>query len=251
VAFLSRWIGDPNAHVRRLVSEGTRLRLPWAPRVGWLDANPERVLALLDRLKDDPATLVRRSVANNLNDLGKVHPTLLSRTATAWLDGASAERRALIEHALRSALKRGEPDALRILGYGRKPAIKVEQLRVDPSIVRIGQRVNVSFKLRSSARNSDNLVVDLVCHFVKASGRTSPKVFRVKRMNLAPRDVVLLGRSISLAVHTTRKPQPGRHVIEIVVNGSVLRRGSFEVRGNSKRRTSVRTRQRTKQRTSF
>src|SRR5687768_4360424 len=84
LAVLRTWAGDDNAHVRRLVSEGTRLRLPWAARVPWLDANPERVLELLDLLKEDPSTLVRRSVANNLNDLGKVRPDLLTRTCAAW-----------------------------------------------------------------------------------------------------------------------------------------------------------------------
>src|SRR4051812_17528660 len=73
---LRGWTQDDNAHVRRLVSEGTRLRLPWASRVAWLDAHPERVIELLELLKDDPTTLVRRSVANNLNDLGKVHRAL-------------------------------------------------------------------------------------------------------------------------------------------------------------------------------
>src|SRR5688572_30456785 len=105
-ARLREWARDPNAHVRRLVSEGTRLRLPWAPRVAWLDANPARVLALLELLKDDPSTMVRRSVANNLNDLGKTHPHLLMRTAAAWLTDGSPERRSLVEHALRSAVKR-------------------------------------------------------------------------------------------------------------------------------------------------
>ena len=93
-AVLRRWARDENAHVRRLVSEGTRLRLPWAARVAWLDENPARVLELLELLKDDPTTMVRRSVANNLNDLGKVHPELLVETCAAWLDGASATRRA-------------------------------------------------------------------------------------------------------------------------------------------------------------
>src|SRR5918992_1351101 len=110
---LRSWTRDKNPHVRRLVSEGTRLRLPWAMRVAWLDANPERVLELLELLKDDPTTLVRRSVANSLNDLGKVRPDLLARTCGSWLTGASPERRALIEHALRSAVKRGDPEALR------------------------------------------------------------------------------------------------------------------------------------------
>jgi 3-methyladenine DNA glycosylase AlkC len=85
-AVLGRWVGDGSAHVRRLVPECRRLRLPWAPRVAWLDAHPERVVELLERLKDDPSTLVRRSVANNLNDLGKAHPELLARTCAAWLE---------------------------------------------------------------------------------------------------------------------------------------------------------------------
>src|SRR5918995_6387073 len=89
LAVLRKWTGDPNAHVRRLVSEGTRLRLPWAARVPWLDAHPERVLELLDLLKDDPSTLVRRSVANSLNDLGKLDPDLLMRTCARWLKGAT------------------------------------------------------------------------------------------------------------------------------------------------------------------
>ena len=126
--WLERWADDPNAHVRRLVSEGTRLRLPWAPRVAWLDAHPDRVLELLERLKDDPASLVRRSVANNLNDLGKVHPALLTATCRSWLVDAPAERRALIEHALRGAVKRGDTTALALLGYGRAPRVAVESV---------------------------------------------------------------------------------------------------------------------------
>jgi len=102
------------------VSEGTRLRLPWAMRVRRLDTNPERVLELLELLKDDPAPLVHRSVANNLNDLGKVHPALLAQTCGTWLEDASAERRALVEHALRSAVKRGDPSSLRLLATDRR-----------------------------------------------------------------------------------------------------------------------------------
>jgi 3-methyladenine DNA glycosylase AlkC len=228
-AVLRRWTADANAHVRRLVSECTRLRLPWAPRVGWLDANPDQVLALLELLKDDPTTLVRRSVANNLNDLGKVHPDLLSRTCSAWLAGASAERRALVEHALRSAVKRGEPYALRLLGYGTKPAVSIGNVRFDPGRVAIGGRVAISFTLRSRSRRPQELLVDLAVHFVKANGRTAPKVFKLERLSLPPRGEVDLATRISLAVHTTRTPRPGRHDVDVIVNGAATRVGSFQV----------------------
>ena len=228
---LQRWAADSDPHVRRLVSEGTRLRLPWAPRVPWLEKHPERVLALLELLKDDTASLVRRSVANNLNDLGKVHPDLLMRTCASWLEGASPTRRALVEHALRSAVKRGSGEALQLLGYGAEPSVGIEDVRIAPGRVFIGGRVAVRFVLRSRSRAPQNLVVDLAVHFVKANGRPAPKVFKLKRVALPPRGRVELSTSISLAVHTTRKPRPGRHVVEVIVNGQWTRIGVFQVIG--------------------
>ena len=226
---LREWTSDPNAHVRRLVSEGTRLRLPWAMRVAWLDANPDRVIELLELLKDDPAILVRRSVANNLNDLGKVHPALLAKTTKSWLEDASDERRALVEHALRSAVKRGDPSALRLLGYGKKPAVSIERVRFSPARVPIGGRVTMSFGLRGTSRATQDLLVDVAVHFVKARAKTSRKVFKMKRVSLPPRGEVELRTTISLAVHTTRKPNPGKHAVDVIVNGETFRAGSFYV----------------------
>lgn len=228
-AVLRTWTRDADPHVRRLVSEGTRLRLPWAARVRWLDDNPERVLELLEELKDDSASLVRRSVANNLNDLGKVHPALLIRTCAVWLEAASDERRALVEHALRSAVKRGEPDALRVLGFGGKPRASIEHVRIAPARVPIGGRVYVALTLRSTSTDTQDLLVDLAVHFVKAAGRTAPKVFKVKRVRLAPRGEVELKTSVSLAVHTTRTPRVGCHPVDVIVNGEATRIGAFEV----------------------
>jgi 3-methyladenine DNA glycosylase AlkC len=226
---LRTWTRDPNAHVRRLVSEGIRLRLPWAMRVPWLDANPDRILELLELLKDDPASLVRRSVANNLNDLGKVHPRLLMVTAQSWLKNATPERQALVEHALRSAIKRGNTDALRLLGYGKTPRVTVENAQFTPRRVTIGSSVSVRFTLNSKAREPQDLLVDLAVHFVKARGVTSRKVFKLKRLQLPPRGKADLSLKISLKVHTTRKPQPGKHAVDVVVNGTSLPIGSFNV----------------------
>ena len=226
---LREWTRDANPHVRRLVSEGTRLRLPWAMRVPWLDANPHRVLELLELLKDDPTTLVRRSVANNLNDLGKVHPALLAKTAEAWLKGASEDRRALIEHALRSAVKRGDANALKLLGYGKKPAVVIEDVRFTPKRVAIGGRVVMDFVVRSTSRTTQDLLVDVAVHFVKARGHSAKKVFKVKRVSLPARGTVELSFSVSLKVHTTRKPNPGKHTVDVLVNGASFPAGSFQV----------------------
>ena len=228
-AVFREWARDRNAHVRRLVSEGTRLRLPWAPRVAWLDANPERVLELLEVLKDDPASVVRRSVANNLNDLGKVRPDLLIRTCGSWLEGASDQRRALVNHALRSAVKGGSAEALHLLGYGKKPSVSIEDAQLVPRRVAIGGRVSISFALRSRSRAPQTLLVDVAVHFVKATGRVSPKIFKLTRLTLQPRERVELRTTVSLAVLTTRKPQSGVHAVDVIVNGTRTRVGSFTV----------------------
>lgn len=125
MARLKTWARDPSPHVRRLVSEGTRPRLPWAPRLREFQKDPRPVLALLELLKDDAELYVRRSVANNLNDIGKDHPELLVETARRWMSDASDERRWLVGHALRSAVKRGEPGALAVMGFGEEAKVSV------------------------------------------------------------------------------------------------------------------------------
>lgn len=229
LAFLQSWATDGNPHVRRLVSEGTRLRLPWAMRVGWLEQNPERVLALLALLKDDVSTMVRRSVANGLNDLGKVRPDLLIRTARDWLEDASPARRRLVEHALRSAVKRGDLDALGLLGYGQAPRVSVEGVAFSPRRVRIGGRVTMEFGLRSTSTRPQHLLVDVAVRFIKARGVGVPKVFKLRRLTLGPRERVDFTTTFSLAVHTTRVPRPGRHAVDVIVNGRAIRAGSFDV----------------------
>jgi 3-methyladenine DNA glycosylase AlkC len=226
---LERWATDANPHVRRLVSECTRPRLPWAQRVAWLDTHPERVLALLERLKDDASPMVRRSVANNLNDFARLRPELVVRTCARWLRGATDERRALVEHALRGAVKRGHAGALRLLGFGAKPAVALEAVRFEPERVAIGGRVRVSFELRSRSREPQALLVDLAVHFVKANRASAPKVFKLKRIALEPRARCRLEAKVSLAVHTTRVPRPGAHAVDVLVNGRALRAGTFVV----------------------
>ncbi|MBX3206076.1 MAG: DNA alkylation repair protein [Labilithrix sp.] len=231
LAMLKRWAVDPSAHVRRLVSEGTRPRLPWGKRVRWLEEKPELLLPLLEALKDDPSSTVRRSVANHLNDLSKSDPDRVAAVARRWLRGASPERRALVEHALRSSVKRGHRGTLEALGFGEKPHVVVSNARFSPARVRVGEKVRIAFEVAAArgASKAQALVVDLVVHFVKARGHASPKVFKIARLDLAPRSRAELGKSVSLAVHTTRKPNPGAHRVDVLVNGVRFELGAFRV----------------------
>jgi 3-methyladenine DNA glycosylase AlkC len=228
LARLRQWATDPSPHVRRLVSEGTRPRLPWAPRLRAFQKNPRPVLELLELLKDDPELYVRRSVANNLNDIGKDHPALLASVAKRWLRGANPGRRWIVGHALRSAVKRADAGALAALGYGGKADVALGGARITPQRAKIGGSVTVSFELANKTRKPQRVMADLVVHFVKARG-TGAKTFKLKALDLPPRASVELRKKIGLQQLTTRKHYPGIHRIEAQLNGLRVRLGTFRL----------------------
>lgn len=226
-ARLQEWAGHPDVHVRRLVSEGTRPRLPWAPRLRHFQKDPSPVVALLERLKDDPELYVRRSVANSLNDIAKDHPAVVVALCRQWLKDATPERAWVVKHGLRSLVKQGHRDALALMGVGGAPKIRIHSVRVTPARVPRGGTVTCRCELASASRRAQDLLIDYQVHYVKANGRTNPKVFKLKRIPLAPRTAVPLVITVKLGDLTTRKHHPGRHAIDLLVNGRPFPLGFF------------------------
>ncbi len=226
---LMEWTRDSSEHVRRLVSEGTRPRLPWASRLPAFQRDPAPVLALLEQLKDDPALYVRRSVANNLNDIGKDHPALLADTARAWLQGSTPERSWTVQHALRSAVKRGEAGALAALGFGETANAVVSQPAITPPQEVMGGSLNVAFDVTNTTALPQQVLVDFAVHYVKANGQARAKVFKLKTLDLAPHETQRVGKKISLADMTTRKHYPGHHRVDAILNGRSQPLGAFEL----------------------
>lgn len=229
LATLRRWARDPNVHVRRLVSEGTRPRLPWAPRLRAFQKDPSPGLELLELLKDDPELYVRRSVANHLNDVGKDHPELAVRVAAAWSRGAGEGRRWVIRHALRDLVKKGHRGALKLLGAGAPPRIATRKLLLSPARPRRGGELAFSLELVSRARSPQDLLVDFGVHFVKKSGRTAPKVFKLTRLTLPPGGAAPLAGRVSFRPMTTRACYPGEHALDLRVNGVVFPLAKFRL----------------------
>jgi 3-methyladenine DNA glycosylase AlkC len=225
---LREWTGDPNEQVRRLVSEGTRPRLPWAPRLRAFQQDPRPVLELLELLKDDPSLYVRRSVANNLNDIGKDHPKLLVATAKRWLRGATPERRWIVNHALRSAVKRADAGALAALGYAGRAEVALQKVAITPARPKIGGSVRIEFRLANLGAKRQRVLADLVIHFVKSRG-IGAKTFKLRSVDLAPRTSVTLAKKIALKQLTTRRHYPGVHRVEALLNGRRVRIGQFSL----------------------
>jgi 3-methyladenine DNA glycosylase AlkC len=231
LALLREWTQDPDPHVRRLVSEGTRPRLPWAARLRRFQKDPAPILPLLEQLRDDSEEFVRRSVANNLNDIGKDHPEVLLQTAKRWMSDANQERRALVRHALRTLVKQGNAQALEILGYGEAAAIEIREVKIGPDEVPKGHTVTIEFSVQSTSPRPQRLLVDLRVHYVKSNGSTSPKVFKLKTLDIPAGGTTSFKKRLSLADLTTRRHYAGRHRVEALINGTVETLGQFVVTG--------------------
>jgi 3-methyladenine DNA glycosylase AlkC len=225
MARLAEWTAHPSDHVRRLVSEGTRPRLPWAPRLARFVQDPTPAVPLLAALLDDPSPYVRRSVANHLNDIAKDHPGLAVDLAARW---ASPAREPLLRHGLRSLLKAGDPGALAVLGHHRPAPLRAAVV-VAPEPVLIGTSAQVTVSLHNPTGAAVQVLVDVVVGFVKADGRTSRKVFRGGVVDIPAGATATLRRRVSLRQHTTRTPYPGIHPVQVQVNGQALAQGSFTV----------------------
>ncbi|MBC52646.1 MAG: DNA alkylation repair protein [Gammaproteobacteria bacterium] len=226
---LQAWLDDPSEHVRRLVSEGTRPRLPWASRLPEFQRDPSPVLALLEQLRDDPSLYVRRSVANNLNDIGKDHPDLLLATAERWYQGAGKERQWLVRHALRNVIKAGDRRALALLGYEATDAIAVTQADIAPRQLSIGDTTALSCVVTNGSARTQSLMIDFQIHFVKANGNTRAKVFKLLQTELGAGQSLAVTKKISLAPLTTRKLYGGRHQVDLLINGQCHPLGHFQL----------------------
>ncbi|MEL1086554.1 DNA alkylation repair protein [Pseudomonas sp. OB66] len=225
---MHEWTREENHHVRRLASEGSRPRLPWSFRLEAVQADPRLAAGILDQLKADESFYVRKSVANHLNDVTKVHPEWVLDTIEGW----SLENKHtawIAKHALRSLIKQGDVRALTVIGAGAKAEVELLDVRVEPAVVRLGEAITLSFTVKSMVAHEQRLVIDYAIEYVKANGGVSRKVFKLKTLALAGFGTDVVRRNQVIKDFTTRKHFAGRHGVQVMVNGEVLGSAAFEV----------------------
>lgn len=227
LAVLHGWTAHPDVHVRRLVSEGTRPRLPWGGILRRFQADPTETLALLDKLKDDPELYVRRSVANHLADIAKDHPEQAIAVATRWMRDASEDRAWVVRHALRHPIKQGMPQALALLGFG-SPEVVLESLVVTSALVTVGGDLLFEVVLRSQA--DQTLMIDYCVHHQGARGLNPPKVFKWVRRQVKRGEVLTLTRRHPMRPISTRTYVAGEHRVGLRINGVDLGMQAFQLR---------------------
>lgn len=220
------WAQDENLHVRRLASEGARPLLPWGIKLHGFVSDPSPLIPLLTALRDDPSDYVRRSVANNLNDISKNQPDLVAGLAKDWLQGASKERARLVKHACRGLIKQGHAGALEAFGFP-PPSLSDVVLSCPPEVF-LGEVMPISVAFKAQA--DQKLLIDYVLHFMRANGKLSPKVFKWTEMSVRAGERVELQKSHPYKVVTTRKDYPGTQKLSLQVNGQVVAERPFELK---------------------
>lgn len=222
------WSKHKHHMVRRLATEGCRPRLPWAMAIPDLKANPAPILLILEQLKNDPSETVRRSVANNLNDISKDHPQIVINIAKSWL-GNNDETNRLVKHACRTLLKQGQQEVLSLFGFGAVETIALTQFKVKSPKVVIGSNLDFEFQLENTSEKAAKIRLEYGVYYQKANGSLSRKVFKISEKTYPKQSITTIVRKQSFKPITTRKFYAGKHQLAIIINGVEFEKLDFEL----------------------
>ncbi len=229
MAFMLELADSDYENVRRFASEGCRPRLPWAMALPNLKKDPSLIFPILEKLKDDESEFVRKSVANNLNDISKDHPGKVLKLCKQW-QGTSKRTDWIIKRACRTMLKAGRPEAMQLFGFGAPKDIEVVDLRFGKKKVRIGETTTMTFTLAVKSKKACKVRMEYCVYYVKAGGKTGKKVFQIKEDQFKPGDYPIQ-RKLDFRDRSTRKHFAGKHDIAIIINGVEAARGAIELMG--------------------
>ncbi len=231
LSLLKKWEKDPNPHVRRLVSEGSRPNLPWGKKLHFVAEDPENTtLPLLTILQDDPSEYVRRSVANHLNDFAKTKADIVVKHLKKWQKRKpSKDKDRMISHALRTLIKNGHRGTLALIGYDDDFELSISFQNYTKE-VSWGGVFDFEFIITNKRTNSKNLIVDYIIGFQKKGGKVSDKVFKLKKLEIGGGESNSVVKKQSFKAISTRVYYPGQHTLVVQVNGVILGEMEFELK---------------------
>lgn len=223
---MTKWATHKHAMVRRLSTEGCRPRLPWAIAITFLKKDPLPIIPILEYLKKDESESVRRSVANNLNDISKDNPEIVISIAKKWF-GESNEIDWIVKHACRTLLKQGNKQIMKLFGFDSVSQIKITNFQVLTPKVKIGYGLEFSFQLNNVSELSSKLRLEYGLYYQKANGSLSKKVFKISEKVYPKKSITSISRKQSFKIITTRKFYTGLHQVSIIINGNEFEKYDF------------------------
>lgn len=222
------WSKHEHWGVRRLASEGCRPRLPWSMALPNLKNNPAPIIPILENLKDDSFEIVRKSVANNLNDIAKDNPQTVIDLARKW-QGKSKNADWVIKHGCRTLLKQGNTDTLEIFGLKTVKNINIQSFQLLTPKVSIGKSLEFSFKLINDNKEKVKIRLEYGIYYQKENGTLSKKVYKISEKEYAGNSITQITRKQSFRLITTRTFHLGLHQISVIINGNEFEKHDFEL----------------------
>lgn len=226
MAQMAEWARHENPHVRRLASEGCRPALPWGQALPAFKKDPAPVLRILEALRADPSLYVRKSVANNLNDISKTHPELVTQIAKDWY-GKNEYTDWIVKHGCRTLLKKGSRELLEVFGFASADMVDARDFALEAGSLRIGQALSFSFTIQ--AKKAARVRLEYGIDYVKANGSRSRKIFQISELSLKAGAAKPYGKTHSFANNSTRRHHPGTHALTLIVNGAERGTLDFEL----------------------
>lgn len=220
------WAKHENEHIRRLASEGCRPQLPWGQNLTKFIEDPTPILVILEQLKADPSLYVRKSVANNLNDISKTHPDLVVKIAKSWY-GENEYTNWIIKHGCRTLLKKGNKEVLQIFGFADSDQVMVKDFKLSDQSISIGECLTFSFMI--SVKQTTKIRLEYSIDYVKANGKRNRKIFQISEILLKENHEKQYTKVHSFMDKSTRKHYAGVHTITLFINGIEREAMDFEV----------------------
>ena len=219
----NKWSKHENEHVRRLSSEGCRPALPWGVALNKYKKDPSPILPILEQLKTDPSAYVRKSVANNINDISKTHPDLIAKLSNDWY-GKNELTDWIVKHGCRTLLKKGNRDVLGIFGFHDVSSISVSDFKISTKKVPFGGEMTFSFTVE--AKEATKIRLEYGIDYMKANGKHNRKIFQISEIAFKANQMKTYEKKHSFEELSTRKHYPGLHKITLIVNG--VEQGTLE-----------------------
>jgi 3-methyladenine DNA glycosylase AlkC len=220
---LYTWAEHDNYHIRRLACEGCRPRLPWAKALPELKLQPQPILPILEKLKTDDSLYVRKSVANNINDISKDHPELILKLAKKW-HGQHPHTDWILNHGCRTLLKQGERRALTLFNWEKSEDLKLLKFQIVTPKIKVGGKL--TFSAEFTLKHPANLRIEYAIEWLRPRNTYQRKVFQIKRGNFSA-GKHSLQKTQKIIAMTTRKYYPGMQKIILIINGHAYTERSF------------------------
>lgn len=228
---------NKHQNVRRFSSEGCRARLPWAMALPRFKKDASLILPILKNLKNDPSLFVRKSVANNLNDISKDHPELALQLAYKWF-GKDENTNWIVKHGMRTLLKAGNSDAMKLFGYADAEQLKLIHFKLLTSTVEYGKEAVFEFSVQNNSNKAEKIRLEYAVYFLKNNKLQTKKVFKISERTVEKQQQLDFIKHHPLKPISTRKYYPGEHGIALIINGIEFEKQSFLLNMESINRSS-------------